>query len=134
MGHFYCPNSGTATGPPHACDFADIFMGELDEKMVRRLDEAEVQNTGWTIYRDDGWLVAINGEEDNTVIEEILQNLHPNIEWEVNPRGPSILPFVNQDGSVEDRTTLEHLDLTIHFVENKLETDIFAKELTQYNL
>ena len=132
LGHFYCPNSGTATGPPHACDFADIFMGELDEKMVRRLDESEVQNTGWTIYRDDGWLVAINGEEDNTVIEEILQNLHPNIEWEVNPRGPSILPFVNQDGSVEDRTTLEHLDLTIHFVENKLETDIFAKDIPIY--
>ena len=66
------------------------------------------------------------------MIEEILQNLHPNIEWEVNPRGPSILPFVNQDGSVEDRTTLEHLDLTIHFVENKLETDIFAKDIPIY--
>ena len=30
---FFCPNCGTATGPPHACDFADISMGELDMKV-----------------------------------------------------------------------------------------------------
>ena len=44
--------------------------------------------------------------------------------------GPSILPFI--DGSVENRTVLEHLDLTIHFVDNKLETDIFAKDIPIY--
>ena len=43
LGRFFCPNSGTATGPPHACDFADIFMGELDKKVVSEL----VENTGW---------------------------------------------------------------------------------------
>ena len=107
-------------------------MGELDDKLVKKLDESEVQTTGWTIYRDDGWLVALNGEEDAAIIEEILQSLHPDIEWEVNPRGPSILPFINPDGSVVDKTTLEHLDLKIHFVENKLETDIFAKDIPIY--
>ena len=64
---------------PHAS--AEIFMGKLDEKMVERLDEKGVENTGWTLYRDDGWLVAFNGMEDITAIEEILQNQHPNIEW-----------------------------------------------------
>ena len=132
MGHFYCPNCGTATGPPHACDFVDIFMGELDEKVVERLEDKGVENTGWTIYRDDAWLVALNGLEDVPVIEDILQNLHPNIEWEINPRGPSIQPLVNPDGSLLDRTTLEHLDLTIHFVDNQLETDIFAKDVPIY--
>ena len=91
-----------------------------------------MEHTGWTVYRDDGWLVALKGEEDLQVIEEILQSLHPNIDWEINPRGPSILPFVNIDGSVENRTVLEHLDLTIHFVDNKLETDIFAKDIPIY--
>ena len=42
--------------------------------------------TGWTIYRDDGWMVALNGMEDVPVIEDILQNLHPNIDWEINSR------------------------------------------------
>ena len=60
---------------------------------------------------------------------QLLKNLHPNIEWEINPRGPTVQPFVNPDGSVVDRTTLEHLDLTMHIVDNKLETDIYAKDI-----
>ena len=52
---FFCPNCGTATGPPHACDFADIFMGALDEKLVQELDNTGVENTGWTLYRDGWW-------------------------------------------------------------------------------
>ena len=31
-----------------------------------------------------------------------------------------------------DRTTLEHLDLTMHFVNNKLETDIYDKDIPIY--
>jgi hypothetical protein len=76
--------------------------------------------------------VALNGLEDIPVIEEILQNLHPNIEWEVNPRGPSIQPLVSPDGCVVDRSILKHLDLSIHVVDNKLETDIFAKDIPIY--
>ena len=72
LDQFLCPNSGTATGPPHACDFADIFMAVLDEKVVQRLEEAEVRTTGWTIYRDDGWLMALNGVDDVPAIEDIL--------------------------------------------------------------
>ena len=26
LGRFFCPNSGTATGPPHACEFCDVAM------------------------------------------------------------------------------------------------------------
>ena len=89
---FYCPNCGTTTGPPHACDFADIFMGELDEKVETELENRGIEHTGWTIYRDDGWMVALDGMEDVPVIEDILQNLHPNIDWEINTRGPSVQP------------------------------------------
>lgn len=31
-----------------------------------------------------------------------------------------------------DRKVLEHLDLTIHFVDNHLETDVFAKDIPNY--
>jgi hypothetical protein len=54
LGRFFCPNTGTATGPPHACDLADIFMGELDKIVVQQLDEKKIETTGWTLYRDDG--------------------------------------------------------------------------------
>ena len=46
--------------------------------------------------------------------------------------GPTVQPFVNPDGSVVDRTTLEHLDLTMYIVDNKLETDIYAKDIPIY--
>ena len=46
--------------------------------------------------------------------------------------GPSVPPHMNQDGSVVDRTVLEHLDLTIHIIEGQLETDVFAKDIPIY--
>ena len=116
----------------HACDFADIFMGELDQEIVQQFARRGVETTGWTLYRDDGWTVALNGLEDVETIENILQNLHPNIKWEINPRGPSVLPGIGADGQIEDRSVLEHLDLRIHFVNNHLETDVFAKDIPIY--
>ena len=77
LDRFFCPNCGTATGPPHACNFANIFLGELDLEIVQQ--RREVETTGWTLYRDDGWMVALNGLDDVQTIEDILQNLHPNI-------------------------------------------------------
>ena len=132
LGRFFCPNCGTATGPPHACDFADIFMGELDQEIVQEFSRRDIETTGWTIYRDDGWTVALNGLDDVPAIEDILQNLHPNIKWEINPRGPSVPPGIGVDGQVVDRSVLEHLDLSIHFVDNQLETDVFAKDIPIY--
>ena len=96
------------------------------------VENTGVENTGWTLYRDDGWLVALNGMEDVPLVENILQNLHPNIKWEINPRGPSVPPGIGGDGQLVDRRVLEHLDLTIHIVDNHLETDLFAKDIPIY--
>jgi hypothetical protein len=129
LGRFFNPNSGTATGPPHACDFCDVAMAPLDAEVERRLEEAGVEHTGWTLFRDDGWMVLLGGMADLPVTEEILQTLHPNIEWEVNPRGPSAPPVVRQDGVVVDTSVLQHLDITIHLTDGRLETDLFAKDI-----
>ena len=40
--------------------------------------------------------------------------------------------MVRADGVVVDTTRLEHLDLTIHLVDGKLETDLFAKDVPNY--
>ena len=132
LGIYFCPNSGTATGPPHACDFADIFMGELDKVVVDGLVDREVENTGWTLYRDDAWMVLLDGLNDVPAVENLLQGLHPNIKWEFNPRGPSVPPHISPDGTIVDRSVLEHLDLTIHIIEGSLETDVFAKDIPIY--
>ena len=39
-------------------------MGELDEKVETELENRGIEHTGWTIYRDDGWMVALDGMED----------------------------------------------------------------------
>ena len=129
---FFKPNSGTATGPPHACDFCDVAMAPLDEMVVQVLEERGVLNTGWTLFRDDGWLVLLRGMEDVPVVEDILQNLHPAIKWTVNPRGPSAPALVRSDGAVVDTSKLEHLDLTIHLLDGRLETDVFQKDIPIY--
>ena len=117
------------TGPPHACDLADIFMGELDKIVCQKFEEKQIETTGWTIYRDDGWTVALDGLRDVPVIEDVLQNLHPDIKWEINPRVPTVPPKILADGSAQDMTVLEHLDLSLHFVEKHIETDVYAKDI-----
>ena len=77
------------------------------------MEDQDVQNTGWTLYRDDGWVVLLRGMEDVPVVEDILGSLHPNIQWEVNPRGPTAPSMVRSNGVVLDTARLEHLDLTI---------------------
>ena len=73
LDRLFSQNQGTSTGPPHACD----FVAELDKKVVEKLDEESIESTDWTIFRDDGWITLLNGSQ--VEVEEILQNLHPNI-------------------------------------------------------
>ena len=51
-------------------------MGELDKVVVEKLVEKGVNTTDWTLYRDDGWMITLDGLEDIPVIEDILQSLH----------------------------------------------------------
>ena len=132
LGRFFSQIRGTSTGPPHACDFVDIFMGELDKRIVQQMEEKNIDSTDWTVFRDDGWLALLRGLGDLEKFEDILQNLHPNIKWEFNPRGPTVPPGMGPNGEIIDRSVLEHLDLTIHFVDNHLETDVFAKDIPIY--
>ena len=55
-------------------------------------------------------MVALEVIEDVTKIEDILQNLHQNIKWVINPRVPST---VGAEGQIIDMRVLEHLDLSI---------------------
>ena len=44
-------------------------------------------------------------------------------------RPVGVPPGIGADGQVVDKSVLEHLDLSIHFVNNQLETDVFAKDI-----
>ena len=107
-------------------------MAPLDDMVARELERRGVSSTDWTIFRDDGWLVLLGGMGDVGVVEEVLGSLHPNIRWEVNPRGPTAPALVRADGTQVDTTKLEHLDLSIHLLDGRLETDIYQKDIPIY--
>ena len=121
------PNSGTAMGPCHACDYVDVFMGQLDEKLVTEspvpllssLQEQQgmLEDTtlSWSRYRDDGFAILPNGDKAEE-FENFLQTLHPGIQW-----------------TVSCGKRKEYLDLSITITEDgKLETDVFSKNSNSY--
>merc|ERR1711923_40916 len=58
---YYLPNRGVAMGACHACDFSDIWMGDITQK---HLDTCPVQTLHFVLYRDDGFDLLRNGEQE----------------------------------------------------------------------
>ena len=56
-------------------------MWELDKTVVSELVTRGVENTGWTLYRDDGWIILPSGTDDVPVGNTIL---HCNIVFRYN--------------------------------------------------
>ena len=119
-GEYFKGNNGVQMGPCHACDYCDIFVGELDDELVKKLAEENIEHTSWKIFRDDGWFILIDADQDLPQVEEMLESLHPNIKWDVRV------------SSAEKEHAIEHLDLTIYIKEGKIETDNFAKDIPIY--
>ena len=75
---FYLPNRGVAMGTCHACDFSDIWMGDITQQHV---DTCPADTLHFTLYRDDGLDVLLNGEEELRIFKDHMNNLHPNLTW-----------------------------------------------------
>ena len=98
-------NSGTAMGPFHSCDYADIFMSELDDSLVQKMADENI---------------LLNCDDDLPEFTEALESLHPNIKWDI------------RTSSADNNYALEHLDLKIYIIEGKIETDNYAKYIPIY--
>ena len=77
---FYLPNRGVAMGACHACDFSDIWMGDITQK---HLDTCPVDTLHFSLYRDDGLDMLLNGLVEKRILEDHLNQLHPNLTWSV---------------------------------------------------
>ena len=69
-----------------------------------------VEKLQFSIYRDDGLDILLNGEDDLPTLKEHFNNLQPNLEWDFT--------------HCKERA---YLDLGIMIKEGKIETRIFAK-------
>ena len=111
-GHFYLPCRGCAMGPCHACDFTDVWMGDIVQLHV---DTCPVETLNFSIYRDDGLDVLEKGEKDLRKFENHLENLHENLSFDVRS---------GKEG--------EYLDLWLMLKEGKIEWKIFTKSPPVY--
>lgn len=114
-------------GPSHACEYVDIFMSELDEKLVRECPVPLLSSTlpqqvrdkhsylDWSRFRDDGFTVLLN-ENHADSFGQFLQLLHPpNIKW-----------------TIECGQSAHYLDVALQIKDGKIETDIFSKNNHSY--
>ena len=120
---FARPNRGTAMGPSHACDYVDIFMNEIDEKLVNSCPVPLISSLkpdidsslNWSRFRDDGFTI-LPDSDDFTLFSDFLQTLHPpNIKW-----------------TFKCDNEVEYLDVLVSLKDGFLETDVFSKNCHSY--
>ena len=124
---FAKPSHGSAMGLCHACDYVDIFMGELDRELVSHCPvpllssrapprcKEELMYLAWSRFRVDG-ITILPKAEHVSVFEQHLQNLHPpDIKWVVTHGKEA-----------------EYLDVKFHIANELIETDVFSKNCNSY--
>jgi hypothetical protein len=75
-GAYFLPCKGCATGPAHACELTDVWIGSITEK---HLQTCPVETVHFSIYRDDGLDILSWGERDLPDLVQHLKSLHPNL-------------------------------------------------------
>jgi hypothetical protein len=107
-------------GPCHACDYVDVFMGELDKLCIDnspvpllsslKPPEERDKKLDWSRFRDDGLTFLLKGE-DVPLFADHLNSLHPpHIKWEVN-----------------SGVNINYLDVNIQLINGYIQTDIYSK-------
>ena len=98
---YYIPNRGVAMGACHACDLSDIWMGDITQK---HLDSCTLDTLHFSLYRDDGLDILVNGENDLQQMKDHMNSLHPNLTWtlECGKEGGYLdLWLMLEDGRIE---------------------------------
>ena len=88
-------------GACHACDFSDIWMGEITEKHI---NTCPVDTLHFMLYRDDAFDVLLNGQQELRIFQDHLDNLHPNLNWTLKsgPEGGYLdLWLIIKNGKIE---------------------------------
>ena len=124
---FAKPNHGIAMGPPHACDFVDIFMGQLDNKLVESCPVPlladispnpitdQEKTLSWSRFRDDA-ITILPDSNDAPAFGKFLQELNPpSIKW-----------------TIQTGTEVEYLDIKLKLENGTITTDVFSKNCNSY--
>ena len=112
LGKDFLQIHGTAMGPHNACSYADLSMGEFDDKA---LNGYKISPQIWWRFRDDIFSFWEHGEEALMEFLEFLNAIYPTIKFTVN--------FSTQ--------SLEFLDVLISIQndesERRITTSVYSK-------
>ena len=75
---FYLPNRGVAMGACHACNFSDIWVGDITQMHA---DTCPVDTLYFMMYRDGRLDILLKGEQDLQLFKDHMNGLHPNLSW-----------------------------------------------------
>ena len=107
-GQSFVQKHGTAMGPKNACSYADLAMGIIDEKAKF---EGSLRPMLWWRYRDDIFDLWTQGLPKLLEFTDYINDLYPTIKFEL----------------VYSESHLNVLDLTLHFCDGFISTDVYAK-------
>ena len=104
----YLQIHGTAMGTRMAPSYANIFMGDLEKRILTQVDK---RPDIWWRYIDDVFAIWSYGEESLIEFIEQINNVHPKIQF---------------TAEWSDRS-IAFLDVTVTIEEGRLTTDLFTK-------
>ncbi|XP_039261676.2 uncharacterized protein LOC120337843 [Styela clava] len=105
----YLQIQGTAMGTKLAPKYANIFMANLESNL---LDKTPLKPQYYCRFIDDCFLIWTHGKEKLSEFVTLANSLHPTIKF-----------------TFECSTNwITFLDVKVHIINNKLETEIFSKE------
>ena len=108
---YYVQTNGVAMGSPLAPVFADIFLIDLENKLMKKLKKAGL--LWYKRYVDDTFAI-IHKNAKISKIKKILNNFHKDIQF----------------SSVQERNNeLPFLDVLVHRRSKKLETSVYRKPI-----
>ena len=104
----YLQIHGTAMGPKNACSYADLAMGEIDEKVKSNSD---IKPNLWWRFRDDIFDLWTLGQDKLLEFTEFINSIHSTIKFTL----------------VYSEISLNVLDLTLTLFDGFIETDVYSK-------
>ena len=96
----YLQLSGTAMGTKMAPTYANLVLGYLEIKLYEECEKLQDLNfrtfieDGWKRYLDDGYITWSNEFGNINILETLLNNLHPNINFTTETNG-NCIPFLD---------------------------------------
>ena len=105
---FYKQLRGTAIGTKMAPPYAIIFMGDLEEKLLKDCDKKPL---AWWRYIDDIFMLWQHGEKELEKFLEFLNCYHPTIKFTAN----------------YSRNDINFIDVSVRKKNNQLVTDLYKK-------